>query len=101
MEKFKVNYDISKDRKTYSVSIDYVIGRGRRKVSEPVLAFSDISSSALAETLFKAEKYALRLNKMLKDEISEFAIFPEHKMNAVRKKNINSIVTSIELNGLF
>lgn len=101
MEKFKVNYDISKDRKTCSVSIDYVFGRGRRKVSEPILAFSDISSSALAETLLKAEKYALRLNTMLKDEISEFAIFPEHKMNSVRMKNINSIVTSIELNGLF
>lgn len=101
MDKFKVNYDISKDRKTCSVSIDYIIGRGQRKVSEPILVFGDISSSALEEALLKAEKYALRLNMMLKEEISEFATFPEQKMNSVRIKNINSIVTSIELNGLF
>ena len=66
---------------------------------EYILTDSELEALVLECNLIK--EHRPKYNTMLKDEISEFAIFPEQKMNSVRMKNINSIVTSIELSGLF
>ena len=95
MEKFRAGYFKNQDSDKFHVCLEYSIGRGKRRESEPVIVSGEIDENNLYKELRRVEEYASKLNQVMRKELEICEKNPE-KIVISYIKNINTMITTAE-----